>query len=207
MTKRLLAAAFALLCAFASPAYAKHHHQHRTPHKVARIHVAESTGCVMTNEGHYVCGGSIQDTGGLSTASRKEMGGNLTTIECSGKTIKVAASAASKFEGFCRAMVSAGYPTKLIGGWRAHGSCRGCDMHPLGLAIDYGQRCRDCMTLAISRMQASAIAHQYGLISGGDWCHGDLGHFEVDVGTNAPACGSSLALLATRQHHRRYALR
>lgn len=207
MTRRLLGVALALICALVTtPAFAKHH-QHRTIHHKARIHIAESPSCVLTNEGRKVCAGSIPASVESANGSYKAFGGNLTTIECSGKTIKVAASAASKFEGFCSAMVAAGYPTKLIGGWRAHGSCRGCDMHPLGLAIDYGQRCRDCMTLAISRLEASTIAHRYGLVSGGDWCHGDLGHFEVDVGTNAPACGSSLALSATRHHRRHYASR
>lgn len=194
--KLIAALAVALLTVVSTSAQAKVHH---------RVHTASlpaTSGCVQDNNGRTVCSGSQDAHQGFSPSIIGHIaGGSLTTINCAGKNIKVASSAASKFEGFCSAMASAGYNTKLIGGWRPHGSCRGCNMHPLGLAIDYGQRGRDLMTLAISRSEASSIAHRYGLVSGGDWCHPDLGHFEVDIGTNAPACSTTRIFAARQRHH------
>lgn len=126
----------------------------------------------------------------------------LTTFLCGQVPVRVASHVASRFEGFCRDMIAAGYPAKDVGGWRRHGSCRGCNMHPNGLAIDYDQVSRDRVTVRMSRERVSEIARQHGLISGGDWCHGDLGHFEVDTGSNAPACGSRT--YAARSHRRSY---
>lgn len=187
-----------------------HHHRGTAPGAISAL-----SGCIDDNNGRRTCGGAGMALGvGAEVSGRQAKQiptGPLTTINCGGLNIKVAASAASKFEGFCSAMVSAGYPAKSgqVDGWRGHGSCRSCDMHPRGLAIDYDQVSRDHVTIRISRSEASDIAHRYGLISGGDWCHGDLGHFEVDIGTNAPPCagrgGSTYS--ARRHHHLRLAKR
>lgn len=119
-------------------------------------------------------------------------GAVLATIDCAGVPVRVAAAAGPRFEAFCRDMAAAGYPARpgWTSGYRPRGSCRGCDMHPRGLAIDFDQRARDRVVVAMPRRAVSAIAARHGLISGGDWCHGDLGHFEVDTGRNARPCSA-----------------
>lgn len=117
-------------------------------------------------------------------------GARLGTFDCAGVPIRVATAYGQRFEAFCKDMAAAGYRAiaAFTNGYRPWGTCRGCEMHPRGLALDYDQLARDRTAVRMSRSEASRIARRHGLVSGGDWCHGDLGHFEVDVGTNAPPC-------------------
>lgn len=109
----------------------------------------------------------------------------LVTIHAGKHTARVAQNAASNFQGLLNDLAAHGYPIKFLGGWRKHGSCRGCDMHPRGLALDVNQLWRDHVSIPLSRALAHKLAQAHGLVSGGDWCHGDLGHFELASASRA----------------------
>lgn len=89
----------------------------------------------------------------------------------------VARSAQARFQGFVTAL-SRIYHIAFMGGWRAHGSCGRCDMHPRGLAIDINQTARNRV---IRRFPpgVTALAASYGLLHGAVWKNADTGHFEV----------------------------
>jgi hypothetical protein len=192
----------ALLCLFAAPATAT---------------------VVMDNNGRYVetSGGAAAHSGYAgSKVSKKRRGAHspavwakvkvarggeqLVAISCGGVSVRVAASAATKFAGFCAEMSASGYHalSKGTNGYRPWGTCSGCDMHPKGLAIDYSQAARDKTYVRMDRRTVSVIAKRHGLVSGGDWCNGDLGHFEVNVGRNAAPCSTRRNLYqAVEQFH------
>ena len=105
---------------------------------------------------------------------------DLVTIKSkAGPTAKVARSAAPKFQAFIDELEATGYRIRFMGGWRRHGSCRGCVMHPRGLALDINQTARNRVT---DRFPAGIgqMAKRHGLFSGGGWrSTPDTGHFEV----------------------------
>ena len=105
--------------------------------------------------------------------------GRLSTVRASSGAIAcVASSAASAMQGFVSALEATGYRIDFMGGWRAHGSCRGCDMHPRGLAIDINQTGRNRVTRRFPP-GVTALAAHYGLLHGAIWEHADTGHFEL----------------------------
>lgn len=107
-------------------------------------------------------------------------GGGLVAISCGGKPARVAASAAGKFSAFCSDLAATGYRIQFVGGWRARGSCRGCNMHPRGLAIDINQTGRDrCAGGCPRGAHVNALARKHGLLHGAEWRNADAGHFEV----------------------------
>src|SRR5436309_3563358 len=73
--------------------------------------------------------------------------GRMSTVRAaSGAIACVASHTAAKFQAFVTELESTGYRIDFMGGWRAHGSCRGCNMHPRGLAIDINQTGRNRVT-------------------------------------------------------------
>lgn len=142
----------------------------------------------------------------LAAATSAEAHSSLVRIGVGGHFAKVAARAAANFQALLNDLRAHGYPIKFIGGWRAHGSCRGCDMHPRGLAIDVNQTGRDSVIVPLSRSLASRLAHAHGLISGGDWCDGDLGHFELASASRADhVCrGHHTAIMSARARRARH---
>ena len=106
-------------------------------------------------------------------------GGSLSLIRAvSGATACVAHRAASSFQAFVTALEATGYRIDFMGGWRAHGSCRQCNMHPRGLAIDINQTGRNRVTHRFP-VGVTQLAAQYGLLHGAVWHDADAGHFEL----------------------------
>jgi hypothetical protein len=106
-------------------------------------------------------------------------GGALSTVRASSGAIAcVASAAASAMQGFVSALEATGYRIDFMGGWRAHGSCGRCDMHPRGLAIDINQTGRNRVTRSFPP-GVTALAARYGLLHGAVWKHADTGHFEL----------------------------
>jgi hypothetical protein len=106
-------------------------------------------------------------------------GGTLSPVRASsGATACVASKAAGKFQAFVTALEATGYRIDFMGGWRAHGSCRGCNMHPRGLAIDINQTGRNRVTRRFPP-GVTALAEQNGLLHGAVWNNADAGHFEL----------------------------
>lgn len=95
-----------------------------------------------------------------------------------GRVAYVAASAAGRFQAFIHDLEATGYRIGVMGGWRRHGSCRGCNMHPRGLALDIDQVARNRTTRQLPG-SVSAIAARHGLLHGAVWRNPDAGHFEV----------------------------
>lgn len=102
----------------------------------------------------------------------------VTVKTAAGIPITVAAQAARNFTGFVAELVAAGYRISFMGGWRRHGSCRRCNMHPRGLAIDINQTGRNRVTRALPA-GVTAMAARHGLTHGAIWRHPDQGHFEL----------------------------
>jgi hypothetical protein len=106
-------------------------------------------------------------------------GGRLSTVRAaSGAIACVTASTAAKFQGFVTELEATGYRIDFMGGWRAHGSCRGCNMHPRGLAIDINQTGRNRVTRRFPP-GVTAMAERHGLLHGAVWQNADAGHFEL----------------------------
>jgi len=106
-------------------------------------------------------------------------GGKLSTVRAaSGAIACVASHTAAKFQAFVTELESTGYRIDFMGGWRAHGSCHGCNMHQRGLAIDINQTGRNRVT---HRFPAgvTAMAERHGLLHGAVWNNADAGHFEL----------------------------
>lgn len=112
----------------------------------------------------------------------------LTTIRASnGKSAKVASRYARQFQGFIDDLERAGYRIDFIGGWRRHGSCRACDAHPAGRAIDVNQTGRNRVTRSLPP-RVTDIAARHGLCHGAIWNSPDRGHFEVAAKSRATSC-------------------
>jgi hypothetical protein len=112
-------------------------------------------------------------------------GGSLSAVRAqSGAVACVASHAAAKFQAFVTALEATGYRIDFMGGWRRHGSCRGCNMHPRGLAIDINQTGRNRVTRRFPT-GVTALAEQNGLLHGAVWQHADAGHFELLTTSNA----------------------
>lgn len=112
----------------------------------------------------------------------------LATIASSaGRTAKVGARHAAQFQALVRDLEAMGYRIDFMGGWRASGSCRGCDAHPAGRALDINQKRRNVVTKPLPA-DVDAIAARHGLCHGRIWSNPDAGHFEVASGSAAGSC-------------------
>lgn len=121
---------------------------------------------------------------------RSRSGRIMMVADCGGAGALVQAQFLITVEGFCRDMIAAGYVPDGFGsvnGYRPYGTCAGCLMHPDGLALDFRQARRDVTEIPMDRYTVSKIAEKNGMFSGGDWCGGDLGHFELTK-RNANVC-------------------
>ncbi|HVX91275.1 MAG TPA: hypothetical protein VHC20_06675, partial [Candidatus Paceibacterota bacterium] len=103
-------------------------------------------------------------------------------IQCGRGTIRVAATAAAQFEGFCRDLY-AQYKFKAAGGIRA-GTCSTGSKHPCGGAIDIDQTCRSrgpghCLPRNFPVALTEQLADKYWLQPGSRWGYRDVGHFEI----------------------------
>jgi hypothetical protein len=106
-------------------------------------------------------------------------GGSLLPVRASSGAIAcVASKAAGKFQSFVTALEATGYRIDFMGGWRRHGSCHMCNMHPRGLAIDINQTGRNRVTRRFPS-GVTALAAQHGLLHGAVWNNADAGHFEL----------------------------
>lgn len=135
---------------------------------------------------------------------RRPGGAGLVTVRtAAGIQIRVAPRAAANFSGFVADLVASGYHISFMGGWRAHGSCAGCDMHPRGLAIDINQTGRNRVTRAFP-VDVTAMAARHGLTHGAVWSNPDQGHFEL-AGVHRYAARGHRPRYAHGYHRRRYA--
>jgi hypothetical protein len=126
-----------------------------------------------------------QSTHVARRASGASCGGSLIAVRAqSGAVACVASYASSKFQSFVTALEATGYRIDFMGGWRRHGSCRGCNMHPRGLAIDINQTARNRVTRRFPA-GVTSLAEQNGLLHGAVWQHADAGHFELLTASNA----------------------
>lgn len=107
-------------------------------------------------------------------------GGIITVQTAAGIPIKVASSAAGKFQGFIADIVAAGYHPKEIGCY-SWGHMRH-SLHHVGLACDFDQTARN-RTVAFM-YHVTAIAHRWGLFDGCEWRDRDCGHIQVDEQIN-----------------------
>jgi hypothetical protein len=104
--------------------------------------------------------------------------GALAAVHAGRAVACVARSAVGAFQAFVSALESTGYRIDFMGGWWAHGSCRGCNMHPRGLAIDINQTARNRVTRRFPS-GVTELAARYGILHGAVWHNADTGHFEV----------------------------
>lgn len=102
----------------------------------------------------------------------------LSRIGACGAHAYVSSSYAGRFQGFVNELCRSGYPIKSMGGWRSRGSCRGCNMHPRGLALDVNQFARNYVRPRMGG-NVSAMARRHGLYPGAYFSSPDTGHFEV----------------------------
>jgi hypothetical protein len=134
-------------------------------------------------------------------------GGMLSMVRAhSGATACVASRAVAAFQSFVNALEATGYRIDFMGGWRAHGSCRACNMHPRGLAIDINQTGRNRVTRRLPA-GVTALAAQYGLLHGAVWDHADAGHFELlSESPTRYAYASADGIVSRKGRHRTAAL-
>jgi hypothetical protein len=193
------------LCLFALPASAA---RHSNSHQVCRSYTTPAGGrgvrCWTRSEtrasarsfrGHRIARARDHHRGAVASL--------VTVKTAAGISITVAAKAADNFTGFVSDLVSAGYRISFMGGWRAHGSCRRCDMHPRGLAIDINQTGRNRVTRAFPA-GVTAMAARHGLTHGAVWGNPDQGHFEL-AGVHRYAARDHRRKVAHRHHRRVYA--
>ena len=120
-----------------------------------------------------------------------------------GKWARVGRKFRAKFQAYVNDLESGGATIYFMGGIR-RGRCSLRHEHPCGRALDVCQVARDVVARGQmwrgrrlpnchlpSRSQMAEIARRHGLFEGGQWCHGDLGHAQVDV--SAPGCRARYA--------------
>lgn len=105
----------------------------------------------------------------------------------SGKTAKVRSIYAGQFQGLIDDLESAGYRIDFMGGWRKSGSCRVCDAHPAGRAIDINQTARNRVTRRFPS-DVTRIAARHGVCHGAIWGDADRGHFEIADASRSNKC-------------------
>jgi hypothetical protein len=114
-----------------------------------------------------------------ATAVRAEL---VTISSKAGGNARVDSSVKDSFVAFIEDFEEAGGTILFMGGWRSHGSCSRCLMHPRGLALDICQHARNVVD---SRCRfppnATALADQHGLYHGAQWNNKDTGHFEIKI--------------------------
>jgi hypothetical protein len=122
--------------------------------------------------------------------------GNLAAVRSrDGHVAWVAPRYRRQFQDFINALQREGYRIKFMGGWRAHGTCRECDAHPHGRAIDINQLARNRVTSRFPS-NVTALAERFGLCHGAIWDRPDTGHFEIAAASRSTQCRA----LADRQH-------
>ena len=107
---------------------------------------------------------------------------------------------AAKFQAYIDRIEAAGARVLFMGGIR-HGRCSSGHQHPCGMALDVCQLRRDRVDGRCGlpgRHALARIAASVGLFEGGQWCHGDYGHAQVEA--SAPACGTMMAARSHRHH-------
>ena len=101
---------------------------------------------------------------------------------------KVDSTVKNNFAAFIEDFEEAGGTILFMGGWRSHGSCSRCLMHPRGLALNICQHARNVVD---SRCRfprdATALAEKHGLDHGAKWNNKDTGHFEVRLKNRTPS--------------------
>ncbi len=122
------------------------------------------------------------------------MAPDLTTITLpTGQRITVSTDAAPRFQGFLGDLSAAGAPLGTIGSYNDRnidpaytGGRVVKSQHALGNAVDVGdQTGRDQVSPEFRQWYTdhpdivNAALKKYGIVSGADWQHPDLGHFEL----------------------------
>lgn len=114
--------------------------------------------------------------------------GNLATVRsASGKTAKVGVRWQTQFQGLIDDLEAEGYRIEFMGGWRKWGTCRKCDAHPKGRALDINQTARNRVTRRFPS-DVTRIAARHGLCHGAIWGNADRGHFEVADASRSTKC-------------------
>ncbi len=109
-----------------------------------------------------------------------------------GATAHVAARYAAIFQSYVDDLEAHGATVKFLGGYRP-GPCASWSEHPCGKALDVCQTRRgvvDPRCHLPGRAQMIAIANRHDLQEGGEWCHSDMGHAQID--RTASRCGHNL---------------
>lgn len=123
-----------------------------------------------------------------ATGGALDANGNLATVRSkSGKTAKVAPRYRSQFQALIDDLERDGYRIEFMGGWRKWGSCRQCDAHPAGRAIDINQTARNRVTRRFPS-DVTTIAARHGLCHGAIWGNADRGHFEIADASRSTQC-------------------
>jgi hypothetical protein len=120
--------------------------------------------------------------------ARTDANGNLVTVRsATGKTAKVAARYRAAFQALVDDLEASGYHVDFMGGWRAWGSCRNCNAHPAGRAIDINQTARNRVTRRFPS-GVTEIAARHGICHGAIWGNPDRGHFEIADASRSTQC-------------------
>jgi hypothetical protein len=119
----------------------------------------------------------------VNMSSATSVRAELVTINSkAGGNARVDSSVKDSFVAFIEDFEEAGGTILFMGGWRSHGSCSRCLMHPRGLALDICQHARNVVD---SRCRfppnATALADKHGLYHGAQWNNKDTGHFEIKM--------------------------
>lgn len=160
---------------------------------LAALASSKAHACTFDNDGRVKCFESTERTvkkAGKRRASYDANGNRaaLATIRASnGRTAKVASRYASQFQSFIDDLESEGYRIDFMGGWRSWGTCRSCDAHPGGRAIDINQTGRNRVTRRLPS-NVTAIAARHGICHGAIWGNPDRGHFEIASKSRATSC-------------------
>jgi hypothetical protein len=118
-----------------------------------------------------------------------------------GASARVSCKFVDKFQAYIDDLEQSGASVKFMGGIR-RGRCSSGSQHPCGKALDVCQRSRGRVDPSCNlppRSTIASIASRHGLFEGGQWCHHDYGHAQIDV--SAAACGRTL-MAKQRRHHR-----
>jgi hypothetical protein len=102
-------------------------------------------------------------------------------VQCqtkAGHTFQVAVAARRQLCGFVHAFEATGHSIAHVHGWRPHGSVPG-SLHPIGMAIDICQTGHNRVNCGYNPRRFTALAHQFGLMSGCEFRSPDCGHFQV----------------------------
>lgn len=152
------------------------------------IALATPSYACSVNDGRY-CGTVAKPKKAKRAVRATDANGNwLVPVRSdSGKTAKVASRYARQFQGFIDDLEAHGYRIDFMGGWRRSGTCRSCDAHPAGRAIDINQTARNRVTRKLPA-NVTSIAARHGICHGAIWDRPDGGHFEIAEKSRATSC-------------------